>query len=221
MQGSSYIDLHSRKNFDNKYRRILLLLFWPVYGFFFLFVERIYDVEYYFPMQCALDNRIPFSEYFFIPYIFWFAYVFIMLAYTFFFDADAFSRLMKFIMICNTAAIVIYLIFPTCQELRPAVFPRDNVLTTLVRAFYEFDTNTNVFPSVHVLNTVAVMATSWHMKKLRTVGWQLAINITGVLIILSTLFMRQHSVLDVIGALVLCVPAYMISFAHKQKELTE
>ena len=221
MQKFPYRDLRPGNILTPAYRHVLLLLYWPVYGFFFLFVERIYKVDGYFPMWCPLDDKIPFCEYFFIPYMFWFVYLIGMLAYTFFCDTDAFSRMMWFIIICDTTAIIIYLIFPTCQELRPVDFPRDNALTSLVRAFYSFDTNTNVFPSIHVLNTVAVMAPSWHMKRFRTVGWQLAFNVTGVLIILSTLFLRQHSVLDIAGALAICVPAYFICFRYKKSGAAE
>lgn len=47
--------------------------------------------------------------------------------------------------------MLIYLVFPTCQDLRPTQFARDNILTRFVAWFYNFDTNTNVCPSIHVL----------------------------------------------------------------------
>lgn len=38
-------------------------------------------------------------------------------------------KLMKFIIITFSVTILIYLVFPTCQELRPATFERDNIIT--------------------------------------------------------------------------------------------
>ena len=42
-------------------------------------------------------------------------------------------------------------LIPNGQDLRPAVMPRDNIFCDLVAYTYSLDTNTNVFPSVHVL----------------------------------------------------------------------
>ena len=64
---------------------------------------------------------------------------------------------MQFIIITYSAAILIYMRFPNCQELRPLVFERDNILTRFMAGFYQFDTNTNVCPSVHVIGSAAVM----------------------------------------------------------------
>ncbi len=186
------------------YRHVLLLLYWPVYGLLFWGVERLWPVGGYTPVRCALDGLIPFNEWFFLPYLFWFLYLVGAVAYTFFFDVPAFRRLMVFIMVTYTVTIGIYLVWPTCQQLRPDTFPRDNLLTRAVRAFYKFDTNTNVCPSIHVLGAVAVSAAAWDVPRFRTVPWQAAFTAMTVLICLSTLFIKQHSVLDVLAALPLC-----------------
>jgi len=51
---------------------------------------------------------------------------------------------------------VIFLLWPSCQELRPAAFPRDNLFTRCVALLYASDTNTNVFPSEHAIGSAAV-----------------------------------------------------------------
>ena len=66
---------------------VWLLLFWPVFGLLFSYAERFYPVAHYFEMHCALDDLIPFNEWFLIPYLFWFVYLIGAVAYTFFFDA--------------------------------------------------------------------------------------------------------------------------------------
>lgn len=57
------------------YAHLKLLLYWPVYGFLFLYVERFYKVEQYPAMHCPLDDLIPFCEWFLVLYLFWFVYL--------------------------------------------------------------------------------------------------------------------------------------------------
>ena len=80
-----------------QFRHLKLLLFWPLFGLGFLFVERYYPVAHYYAMHCALDDLIPFNEWFLIPYLFWFVYLIGALAYTFFFDVPSFRKMMQFV----------------------------------------------------------------------------------------------------------------------------
>ena len=204
----------SRLN-SEEFKHLWLLLYWPVYGVLFWFAERFYTVESYKVMYHPLDDRIPFCEWFLIPYMFWFLYLVGMHIYTLLYDVDSFRRMMKFIIITYTVTIMIYFLFPTCQELRPISFERDNFLTRFMSAFYRFDTNTNVCPSIHVIGTLAVLFTALHCKTLQGFGWKLAFSVTAVLICASTVFLKQHSILDVVAALPLCVIAYLICFRRK------
>ena len=195
-----------------EFRHVKLLLYWPVYGLLFLFVERLYQPGAYAVMLCALDDLIPFNELFLIPYLFWFVFLTGMLVYTFFYDTVFFSRMMKFIMITYTAALLSYLLFPNCQHLRPGSFERDNVLTRFMVWFYRFDTDTNVCPSIHVIGSLAVMFAAWNTPAFRSKGWRRAFTLTAALICVSTVFVKQHSVLDILAALPLCAIAYPICF---------
>ncbi|MBQ2726389.1 MAG: hypothetical protein IJF78_11845 [Clostridia bacterium] len=134
------------------------LIFWPIYAVMFLYVERIYPVDTYTEMWCPLDDRIPFCEFFVIPYMFWFVYMVGMYLYTLFYDVQSFRKLMKFTVITISVTIIVYLIFPTCQNLRPVEFERDNLLTRFMAEFYRFDTNTNVCPSIHVIGSIGIWA---------------------------------------------------------------
>lgn len=125
-----------------EYRHLKLLLYWPVFGLFFLTVERLWIREVYYPISCPLDDLIPFCEFFLIPYLFWFVFLVGIHIYALLYDVESFQRLMKFIMLTYSAAMVIYILFPNCQELRPVVFERDNIFTRFLEGFYQFDTNT-------------------------------------------------------------------------------
>lgn len=195
------------------------LFFWPVYGLLFLTVERLWIRDSYYPMHCGLDDRIPFCEYFLVPYLFWFVFLIGIHIYTLLFDVVSFRKFMQFTIITYSAAILIYMLFPNCQELRPVVFERDNILTRFMAGFYQFDTNTNVCPSVHVIGSAAVMFCAWNSRHFGTRGWRIVFGLTALLISVSTVFLKQHSVLDVAAAVPICIAAYLIVYKNKRRTI--
>ena len=196
---------------DPQFRHLNLLAYWLLFGLAFLILERFSPVTEYHPVSCALDAYIPFLEIFLFPYLFWFVYLVGMHVYTAIYDVASFRRLMRFIIISYTLTTVIYILYPTCQELRPESFLRDNALTRFIAWFYTFDTHTNVCPSLHVIGSVAVACTAWNARGLNTPFWRVAFWAAAVLISISTVFMRQHSVVDVVLAVPVCILAAWLS----------
>ena len=97
-------------------------------------------------------------------------------------------------------------------KLRPEAFVRNNLLTRFIELFYSFDTNTNVCPSLHVIGSVAAMFGLWDCKALQSVGWKIAATSIAVCISLSTVFMKQHSIMDVLAALPVCFFGWWIAY---------
>ncbi len=201
-----------------EFSHLKYLLYWPIYGLLFLTVERLWIRDSYFPMYCALDDQIPFCEYFLIPYLFWFVFLVGMVFYTLFYDIPAFRRMMQYVILTYTTAIVIYILFPNCQELRPIAFERDNIFTRFMAGFYQFDTDTNVCPSVHVIGSVAVMLAAWDCKALQTPLWKFSFAALAFLISISTVFLKQHSILDILAAIPICILAYIPVYAVKKEK---
>ena len=199
-----------------EYRHLLLLLYWPLYGLTVLMLERGLTLTYH-PVEAAQDAKIPFCEFFVPAYYFWFVFLIGIHFYTAFFDLPAFKKLMYFIMISYTLTSLIYIIYPTCQELRPDEFARDNIFVRIVKGLYAFDTNTNVCPSLHVIGSFAVLFTSWQCKRFKTPLWQIGFVTATVLISLSTVFLKQHSVIDIWAALAVCAAAYPFAFILPDK----
>ncbi|MBP3673222.1 MAG: phosphatase PAP2 family protein [Oscillospiraceae bacterium] len=195
-----------------EFRHVFLLLFWIAFGACFGAVEQLIPRAVWHTVWCPLDDRIPFCEWFFIPYMFWFVFLVGMHLYLLLFDIPAFKKFMYFIMITYTTTMIIYFIYPTCQELRPTQFPRDNFLTRFAAGFYQFDTNTNVCPSLHCVGSMAVAFAAWDTERFRKPVWRVAFMGTALLISVSTVFVKQHSVLDVLWAWLLCAAAYVIVY---------
>ena len=202
---------------EEPYRHAWLLLFWPIFGLLFGFVERYYPVQSYHVMYSPLDDVIPFNELFLIPYLFWFIYLAGTVVFLFFFDTKAFRHMMYFTMFTYAVTMAVYFLFPTCQELRPLEFARDNFLTQFMAAFYAFDTNTNVCPSLHVIGSVVAMLGGLHCKWLQSCGWKIFYVVSAVLISISTVFLKQHSLLDVLWALPLCFVGWLLVYGRKKK----
>ena len=194
-----------------EFQHLLLLIYWPLYGLTFLLLERGLTLTYH-PVESPLDAKIPFCEYFVFPYYFWFVFLVGIHIYTLFFDVPAFKKLMYFIMITYTLTTVIYIVYPTSQELRPTEFERDNFCVDIVKGLYAFDTNTNVCPSLHVIGSFAVLFTSWQCGRFKNLRWQLFFITSTVLISASTVYLKQHSIIDVWAALIVCAAAFPFAY---------
>ncbi len=197
---------------NGEFAYLKLLLFWPAYGAAFLFVERFYNPAQWHRIYCPLDDLIPFNELFLIPYMLWFVYLIGAVGYTLLFNEKAFRRMMYFIIFTYTLTIIFYFLYPNCQELRPVTFERDNILTRFIAGFYEFDTNTNVCPSIHVAGSVAAMLAGFDTSRFSKTVWKVVSAIMCFFISISTVFMKQHSVIDVIAAVVLCAVGYVVCY---------
>ena len=216
-----YKDIRPNNLTTPKYKHVFLLLYWPIFGLVFMSLEHIVPIVYknllgreliYTAVESAQDAAIPFCEWFVIPYYFWFAFLVGMVIYSLLFDIRAFRHYMWFVILSYSVTAIIYIVWPNMQPLRPMEFPRDNWMVDIVKNLYDFDTDTNVCPSIHVLGSLAVCFAGLHSKTLRHWGWKLFFVVSTVLISLSTVFLKQHSIIDVYAALAVGAVCYVLVF---------
>lgn len=202
-----------------EYKHLKLLLFWPIYFLRYPLIEALNTPDRCFPVSCWLDQVIPFHESFFIAYQLWMVCMLAMTLYTVLYDVPSFKKYIKFLIISFSISTFVYLVFPTCQNLRPTQFERDNILTRLVQLMYHVDTNTNVCPSEHVIGAMAVLAAAINTKRLRS-PWKITvIAALMILISLSTVFLKQHSMVDVFAAMPVCMAAYWFCYRKKKTDV--
>ena len=195
---------------DPTFAHMKLLLGWVGYFILYVLTENLIPIDRCTPVHCALDDVIPFCELFLIPYVGWYLYVVGSLLYFFLYNVENFKRLQIFILVTQVVAMAIYLIFPNRQDLRPLVFPRDNLLTRGVGVLYAFDTNTGVCPSLHCAYSIGIV--SVFLKEKQVGRWVKGFVIVfAVLVCLSTMFIKQHSALDFFAALPVCLLAEAIA----------
>lgn len=195
-----YRDFRLSRINRKEYRHVWYLLFWPIFGLRYILIERIFVPEQYFVVHTPLDDRIPFHEGFLIPYLIWYVFIIGIYLYTFFNDMASFKRYSRFMITAFSISTLTFILFPTCQNLRPAEFPRDNLLTDIVGFLYLADTNTNVCPSEHVIGSIAAFLAAVNTKSLRKPGTIAALAVTAFFTSIATVFLKQHSMVDVFAA---------------------
>lgn len=206
------------KQLIRKYRHAWVLIYFLIYMPWFIYLEKHVRRSYYL-IHSPLDDYIPFVEYFIIPYFLWFLYIAVTVSYFFFTDRKGFYRLCAFLFSGMTIFLIICTIFPNGLALRPETFPRDNIFTDLVRWLYRTDTPTNVLPSIHVFNSLGAAFAIAHSRALRKLRFvQPAAYILTGLIILSTMFLKQHSVTDVFAAMVIAGVLYSFVYVPASRK---
>ena len=194
-----------------EYRHLFLLLGWLGYTCMYLVTDRMIPQTSCHIVHCVVDDWIPFSEIFVIPYIFWYVFVASALFYLLLFDVPNFVRFQIYIITTQVIAIVSYFIWPTMQLLRPQVMPRQNIFTWILQGIYFVDTPTGVCPSMHVAFAVAV-ASVWFKKKDAKRITRLFIAVTVVLICMSVCFVKQHSFVDIVMSIPVCIIAELTAY---------
>ncbi len=209
------------KNFFRKYPQCWVLLYIFIYFPWFFWLERRVTIGTPFTnIHIAFDDMIPFCEYFIVPYLFWFLYVAASVAWFLFKrPKKEFYRMTAFLFIGMTICLAICTLFPNGQTMRPPVNPEKNLFSWLIVALYKTDTSTNVFPSIHVFASLGVNLAWWNSPVSLEHKWIRPVStVMAVSICLSTVFLKQHSVLDGLGAIVLAIVLYFFIY---QPEMTK
>ncbi len=192
--------MNAVKQFYLKYRHgTWIVVYMLFYLLGFTIVEHAGHRHYHL-IHSVIDDMIPFCEYFIIPYYLWFAFVAVGICWFVFFckSRREYYQMASVLAIGMTIFLVVSCVFPNMQDLRPTVFERQNIFTKMVEALYAADTPTNILPSIHVFNSLALffaLNSSEQLRRYRAV--RAGAGILAVLIILSTMFLKQHSVVDV------------------------
>lgn len=189
---------------------------------FFWYVENRTGVKIHY-LQMKIDYRIPFCEYFIVPYLLWFPYIAVTVAWFLYFNKNRteFYQLAVSLGIGMTLFLIISYIFPNGQQLRPYIFPRDNVFTDMVASLYRTDTPTNVMPSIHVFNSVACCHAVFESRALKKYwGIRAVVLVLTILIVLATMFLKQHTILDVAAGLLLGRICWFFMYRFKVQRQT-
>ena len=197
----------------------ILLLFIP-WMMVFSLLERITVPQYF--LYTWFDDIIPFVEIMIVPYLFWYLYIIFAFVFLGFTDVDIFKKTCAFVFIGMAVCYVAYFLFPNGQNLRPVIIEND-IFSCIIKYIYLMDTPTNSAPSIHVINTLAIHIGLINSKSVSTIKGLKGISfVTAILIILSTMMVKQHSLIDVIYGLLVSLILYVAIYNNTyKKEFTE
>ncbi|MDY2854160.1 MAG: phosphatase PAP2 family protein, partial [Oliverpabstia sp.] len=93
-----------------------------------------------------------------------------------------------------------------------------NIFTRIVAWLYRTDTCTNVFPSIHCYNSIGVAIAVLHSQDIAASKHgrlvKFASTILAILICMSTMALKQHSVYDVAGAIILASIVFEFTYGY-------
>lgn len=196
---------------EPQFKHLQYLMGWIGYFLLYFLTENLIPRDICYPVHCKMDDIIPFCEYFIIPYVGWYFLIVASLLFFMLYNPDNFKNMMKFIIVTQIVAMIIYIVFPNRQDLRPDTFARDNIFTFIVGLIYKFDTSTNVCPSLHVAYSIGI-ASTWLKEPSVSKKCKISIVTFCALICISVAFVKQHSVVDILVALPICLLAEWIAF---------
>lgn len=195
----------SEKKKDLPY--LLFLLVMPALGYLYTLLNT--DAREAVILSTTLDEWIPFVPAFIVPYILWYAFILGYLFYFWFKDVHTFLKTLGIIVIGELICFVIYFYFQTTVP-RPEL-AGNGLFVDLVRLIYSHDQPYNAFPSIHVLTTFSIILGNFNIRD-KHLFHSVFVPIMGSLIILSTLFVKQHFVLDMVSSIFLTVFIYGMMF---------
>lgn len=194
---------------NRKKEFILLFICSFIYLSSFFILEKIHFHSYYYT-ETFIDQYIPFIDIFVIPYLLWFVYIGFGFLYFLIYDNEGFLRTTFYIFIGMYVCLIIYVLFPSAQNLRVDLNDQ-NIFQKLLSIVYTTDTSTNVCPSIHTYNSIMMHISLMKSKRISN-NKKLKITslILTILICLSTVFTKQHAFMDVLYAIPLCGIIYYL-----------
>lgn len=189
-----------------------------------VFVYFIIYVPWYFGLQLregivlhdvyiGIDGLIPFVAAFIYPYIYWYLFIAGTVCYLFFKHTDEFYKCVASLFIGMTICLIIFTIYPTSFDYRPDIVTGNSLTQTLVNFIYTADKSQNVCPSIHVYNSIAcavALIKCVDFKNNRFI--QIFAVISAISITLSTMFIKQHSIVDAVAASLLFMVMYVLVY---------
>ncbi len=155
----------------------------------------------------VIDTKIPFLPVFFIPYCIWYLMIFIIPYYLYCKDKDKFIKYTMAYILCSMIGNIVFISYPSTVA-RPTVTGTD-IFSLIAKFIYWIDTPTNCFPSLHCAISMLFILYICESKNTNIIT-KISVCIISILIMLSTLFTKQHVVVDFISGDILALIVYLI-----------
>ena len=198
---------------SHKYIWVAIIYFIGYLPWYFGIQQR--DMTGFHDVSVHLDHIIPFVPWFVDFYMYWFLFVFGTFLFVFFYDKNEWYKACAMMFGGMTICLIIFTIFPSTFAYRPAVITGTPVEKFFLNIVYTADKPTNVFPSIHVYNSIGCAIALIKSKRFKgNTKIKIFAIASAIMITLSTTFIKQHSVLDALGAAVIAIVLYYVVYVR-------
>lgn len=189
-----------------------MFIIFGFFGFMYFFTQTFIVPTHL--IHCKLDDAIPFCEIFIIPYVSWYLYILLPLLYLCFKSKRDFYAMCIQLFMGMFITMVTFAVYPTYIDFRPTEFEQNNIFTWIIQnLIYANDQPTNVCPSLHCYESVAICTTMIKSEPLQNRRkTNIFFIISAILICASTVFIKQHSIIDVVFGVALIIPAHLLTY---------
>lgn len=198
---------------DTDIQKYLREYFWLLKAFGYIVVYAIIAIVLYSYVAAhsirppttlftPIDHSIPFISAFAIFYVFiFYPFLIYSLAYFWMIRTEKSDQLFVALLIMYLICYVIYIVFPVMMiRPSPQELPND-FLSRVMAKYYEKDPPLNCFPSLHAaLSSIIAYFWSKERPQYKCAFWAIA-----VLVMISTLFVRQHVIVDEIAGFMVAI----------------
>jgi len=186
--------------FKNKWFGILIAYF--LIGYYLCSFINMTHTHFY-DVSLPFESSIPFLPIFILGYMF--VFIAIVLIYIGLDDPSLFIRARKFFLAVMTVHFIIFLLVPV-RMTRPDLSEATGVMNFLTYLYYLIDNPVNCFPSLHVSFPLGGALILWNHNK-KIAYW---IALLTAIVAISVVLVKQHYIMDVVGAIVVTGLVYKI-----------
>ncbi|WP_040210322.1 phosphatase PAP2 family protein [Clostridium polynesiense] len=199
----------------NQKKEIILLMVYLITASMYIFFNKpdsiVYNLEIY------IDKIIPFTKEFIIFYYSWYVFLPMVIISLYLKSREDYFKLLIGFSLGMLMCYLIYSIFQTTVP-RPLIEEND-FFSILTKKIYENDNPYNCFPSIHVFTTAYGCFVMRKSNFKDSFLFRNSLNVLGILIILSTLFVKQHVFMDAIGGITAAYLVYRLMYKPEGEKI--
>ena len=179
------------------------------------FLLKLFQSNYH-VITSSIDKSIPFIPYFIYIYILFFPFIVIVFYMMFIKDKNKYYQSINASVVGLIITDIIFLVYPTIMN-RPVVTNDICIITrTVLNITYFFDTPAlNCFPSIHSLLCFQVAYMSITSNNIKS-KYKIMTTIMSLLVIASTVLVKQHYFYDIVGAFIIFIISNIITINFKK-----
>lgn len=167
---------------------------------------------YHYNISTFIDNWIPFLPIFIIVYLF--AFIIWLIGYIVIAreSKEVCYQIFSAELIAKFFCLFFFFVFPTTIK-RPE-FVASNIWESILLFVYWIDAPVNLFPSIHCLESWMCFRGSTYLKK-PSFGYKIFIFIWAILICSSTVLIKQHVFIDIVGGILIVeISLFLAKYFH-------